>query len=335
MRKSTKKWLGTAVGILIAISVGIFASQRFKQSGLPEGFTVGNGRIEATEIDVATKLSGRIKEVLVDEGAIVEAEQVVARMDTQTLEAQLRQAQAQRKQTHNAKASLAAIVAQRQSELRFAEKELKRSKALIEDEVITQQRLDSDETKRAIAEAALQAAKAKAVEADSAIEAAGAAIDRIKADLDDSVLKAPRGGRVQYRLAEPGEVLPAGGKILTLLDLTDVYMTVFLPETVVGKVALGAEARLVFDAAPHLVIPAVVSYVASRAQFTPKTVETSTERQKLVFRLKVQIDPVLLQQYQPLVKTGVPGVAYIRLNADAPWPERFEVKLPQQVGLAY
>jgi HlyD family secretion protein len=103
--------------------------------------------------------------------------------------------------------------------------------------------------------------------------------------------------------------LAAGGKILTLLDLADVYMTVFLPETIVGKVALGAEARLVFDAAPHLVIPATVSYVAARAQFTPKTVETSTERQKLVFRIKVQIDPVLLQQYQALVKTGVPGVA--------------------------
>src|SRR5262249_13340905 len=160
---------------------------------------------------------------LVNEGDIVQAGQVVARMDTQALEAQLRQAQAQLKQAHNAKASLAALVAQRQSELTFAEKELKRSKALIEDEVITQQRLDSDETKRATAKAALQAAKAKVVEADSAIEAAGAAIERIKADLDDSILKAARGGRVQYRLAEPGEVLPAGGKILTLLDLTEVY----------------------------------------------------------------------------------------------------------------
>jgi HlyD family secretion protein len=332
MRKSTKRWLVTAVVILVAVGVGVPAVRRFKQSDLPEGFTVGNGRVEATEIDVATKLSGRVKEVLVDEGDIVAAGQIVARMDTQTVEAQLRQAQAQFKQAQDAKASLAAVVVQRQSELRFAEKELQRSRALIEDQVITQQRLDSDETKSVTAKAALQAAKAKVVESDSAIDAAGAAIERIKADLDDSILKAPRGGRVQYRLAEPGEVLAAGGKILTLLDLADVYMTVFLPETVVGKVALGAEARLVFDAAPHLVIPATVSYVAARAQFTPKTVETSTERQKLVFRTKVQIDPVLLQRYQALVKTGVPGVAYIRLSTGASWPQRLEVKLPQPIG---
>src|SRR5262249_611108 len=156
MKKSKRKWVVTVVVTLIAIGAGVFAAQRFKQLGLPDGFTVGNGRLEATEIDVATKLSGRIKEVLVNEGDIVQAGQVVARMDSQALEAQLRQAQAQLKQAHNAKASLAALVAQRQSELTFAEKELKRSKALIEDEVITQQRLDSDETKRATAKAALQ-----------------------------------------------------------------------------------------------------------------------------------------------------------------------------------
>ncbi len=101
---------------------------------------------------------------------------------------------------------------------------------------------------------------------------------------------------MQYRIAQPGEVLASGGKVLNLVDLSDVYMTFFLPETVVGRVALGSEVHIVLDAAPQYVIPARVSYVASTAQFTPKTVETASERQKLMFRVKARIDPALLQK---------------------------------------
>jgi len=116
------------------------------------------------------------------------------------------------------------------------------------------------------------------------MEAALATTERLKAD--------PRGQHPQGTarwawsstgVAQPGEVLPAGGKILTILDLSDVYMTFFLPETLAGRVAIGAETRVVLDAAPQYVFPAKVSFVASVAQFTPKTVETATERQKLVF----------------------------------------------------
>src|SRR3546814_3115012 len=81
-------------------------------------------------------------------------------------------------------------------------------------------------------------------------------IQRIQADIDDSVLKSPRDGRVQYRVAQPGEVLSPGGVVLNMVDLTDVYMTFFLPTEQAGRVALGAEARLVLDAAPQYVIPA-------------------------------------------------------------------------------
>jgi HlyD family secretion protein len=143
---------------------------------------------------------------------------------------------------------------------------------------------------------------------------------RLKADIDDCVLKAPLSGRVLYRLAEPGEVLAAGGKILTILDLTDVYMTIFLPTQEAGRIALRADARILLDAIPDIAIPATVSYVAAKAQFTPKEVETRTEREKLMFRVKLKIDPELLKRHEPLVKTGLPGVAYVRLDADADWP---------------
>lgn len=91
---------------------------------------------------------------------------------------------------------------------------------------------------------------------------------------------------------------------------------------------IGSEVRVVLDAAPQYVIPAKISFVADVAQFTPKTVETAEERQKLMFRLKAKIAPELLQQYIRSVKTGLPGVAYVRLDESAPWPDRLQIKLP-------
>ncbi len=322
------RWLKGGAILVVVIAGGVFVWLRFQQPTLPDVFASGNGRIEATEIDVATKWAGRVKDVLANEGDLVKAGQVVVRMDTETLEAQLRQAEAQVKQARDARASVAALVSQRESELAFAEKDLDRALELTTKGFIPKREADFKRTKQETATAALAAAKAQGLEAESAIAAAVAAADRLKIDIEDGVLKAPRSGRVQYRLTEPGEVLPAGGKVLTLLDLTDVYLTLFLPETVAGRVALGAEARIVLDAAPNMVIPARVSFVAAKSQFTPKAVETRTEREKLMFRVKVQIDPELLRKNVPRVKTGLPGVAYVRLDPNAPWPAALQVKLP-------
>ncbi len=329
MNPTYRKLLLWALVALLAGGGAMLAWRHFRSPELPPGFAMGNGRIEATEIDIATKLPGRITEVLAKEGDTVQAGQIVARMDTQTLAAELRQAEAQVRQAHDAKATAAAVVAQRVGELTFAENELRRSQQLAAKGFISAEKVDSDRTKVLTAKAVLVATRSQLTEAQSAIEAAVATAERVKADIEDSALKAPRGGRVQYRLAEPGEVMPAGGKLLSLLDLTDVYMTLFLPETLAGRVAIGAQARIVLDAAAQYVIPATVSYVAPEAQFTPKTVETATERQKLALRVKAQIDPELLRKYEPQVKTGLPGVAYVRLDAGADWPVTLQVKLPQ------
>ena len=130
-------------------------------------------------------------------------------------------------------------------------------------------------------------------------------------------------------IAEPGEVLAAGGRVVNLVDLADVYMTFFLPEREAGRVAMGADVRLILDAVPQYVIPAKVSYVASVAQFTPKTVETESEREKMMFRVKARIDPALLREHMEQVKTGLPGIAWLKLDADVPWPDELAVNVPQ------
>ena len=152
-------------------------------------------------------------------------------------------------------------------------------------------------------------------------------MERIQADIDDSQLKAPRDGRVQFRVAQPGEVVAGGGRVLNMIDLTDVSMTFFLPTEHAGRLAMGSEVRIVLDAAPQLVIPATVSFIASNAQFTPKTVETASERQKLMFRVRARIAPELLRGHLEQVKTGLPGEAWIRLDTSREWPQHLTPKV--------
>lgn len=293
-----------------------------------EGFAIGNGRLEATEVDIATKFSGRVEEILFDEGDRVEAGQIVARMDTASLEAQLAEAQASVMSVEKQRINAVATLAQRKSECELAKKNFARSKKLFEKGIISSQQLDQQTAELEVAESRCDAAKADVSNADAIIKAAIAETDRIKSDIEDSVLRSPISGRVQYRLAEPGEVLASGGKVLSIIDLSDVYMTVFLSEKDTGRLSIGAQARIIFDAAPDIAVPAEVFYVSSKAQFTPKEVETLDERQKLVFRVKVGINRDILSEYEPYVKIGVPGVAYIRLDADVPWPD-FLSNLPE------
>ena len=322
------KKLLLSVIILALIILGAAAWWFYLRRPPLEGFAEGNGRIEATEVDIATKFQGRIDEILFDEGDLVKAGQVVARMDTESLEAQLRQAEAKLQQAMKEKAYAEAIVKQRESECNLAKRNLMRAEKLYVDGNISLEEYDQARTKEETASASYAAAETQVAGAESSIEAARAETERIKSDIEDSILKTPITGRVQYRLAEPGEVIPSGGKILTIIDLTDVYMTIFLPERDAGRVAIGAEARIVADTATDLAVPAWVSFVSAKAQFTPKEVETTSERQKLVFRVKVQIDPRVLTKYQAWVKPGIPGVAYVRLDPEAKWPENLN-KFPE------
>ena len=317
--------------IVLAVLLGVVAVSAWRylqQPGLPVDIASGNGRLEATQVDITTKLPGRLAEVNAREGENVEAGQVLARMDVRELEAELRQAQAQVIQAQKQRVAATAVIAQRESEVTLAEKNLARSRELYENETIPIVQLQGSETALQTAEAALSAAEAAFALAEAAIEAARARVELVRTRIDDAALKTPISGRVLYRLAEPGEVLPAGGKVFTVLDLVDASMTIFLPTMQAGRLRVGDEARIVLDAISEYTIPATVSFVSPEAQFTPKEVETRSEREKLMFRVKVRIDPVLLAKHGAIMKTGVPGVVYVRLGADVAWPETLQVRLP-------
>jgi HlyD family secretion protein len=352
--KNSILWVVMGV-VVVAIPVVVWVTMRPAGPGI--GFVSGNGRIEATEIDIATRLAGRVHDILVNEGDFVKAGQSLVQMQIDVLDAQRDEAEAQSQQAVTAVASAEAQVAARQSDTRAAEaivgqrtseldaarRRFARSESLTKSGALSLQEFDDDRARLrgseaavtganaqvSAAQAAIHASEAQLVGARSGVTASKATVARIEADIADSLLKSPRDGRVQYRIAQPGEVLAAGGKVLNLVDLGDVYLTFFLPEGAVGRVALGGEVRVILDAAPQYVIPAKASYVASVAQFTPKTVETASERQKLMFRVKAQISWELLQKHLKVVKTGLPGVAWIKLDASAQWPANLEIKLPE------
>ena len=352
---SMKRWIICA-GILLCLGGAALAWHFYAKPPATVDFASGNGRIEATEVLISTKLAGRLDAVLAKEGDDVAQGQVLAQMDVTVLEANLREAKAAIGQATSRKAVAVAAVNQRQSDIAAAEalaaqrlsqlhlaaKEEKRTRQLYKGDFITGEKMDVDKTATETnnaqvlaakaqlegAQAALEAAKAGVLEGQAAIEAAMAQAARHQADIEDSTLTAPISGRVLYRLAEPGEVLGVGGHVLTLLDLSDVYLTLFLPTSQAGRIALGAQARIVLDVRPDISIPAQVTFVSPQAQFTPKAVETHSEREKLMFRIKVTIPPELLLAHARQVKTGLPGVATVRLAPEAPWP----AGLPPLVG---
>lgn len=357
MKGGNRHWVIRGV-IMVALMVAAITVWRLiKPSELPDGIIASNGRIEAIEIDVSAKSPGRIRDITADEGDFVKAGQIIAHMDTDTLIAQRQEAEAQLAQAQNAvqiassqvtqrlseRAAALAVTRQRDAELDAARKRFVRSETLAKEGATAVQERDDDRARVEGAQAALEASNAQLAAVDSAIatarsqvvsarssvDAVQATIRRLNVDIRDGELRSPRDGRVQYRVAQPGEVIGGGGRVLNLVDLTDVYMTFFLPEAYAGRVGIGSEVRIVLDAAPEYVIPAKVSFVADVAQFTPKTVETASEREKLMFRVKARIDPALLRQHPRQVKMGLPGMAYVRIEPDVEWPAKLAINTPK------
>ena len=282
-------------------------------------FYSGNGRLEASEIYIASKLSGRIEKIFVEEGALVHKGDKLVQMQTNTLEAEKAAALAKIKTREGELAQAKAELKHKQSSYDGARKEYERQKTLVATRAVSERVFEEAETRYKNTMAELESAKAGVLVAEGKIAEEKASLLRIQADLDDSLLLATYDGRIQYLLAHEGEVLSAGGRALNLVNMTDVYMTFFLPTNIAGKVKMGADVRLIFDAAPDRAIPAKVTFIDPVAQFTPKSVETQVEREKMMFRIKAGLDAKQLANHIHQVKTGLPGVAWIKLDDNADW----------------
>jgi HlyD family secretion protein len=342
----------TSITIRVAVLAGIVAgsyctSDTQGSQGQGDSFVRGNGRIEATEMDVATRQRGRVQHVFAREGEFVVAGQRLALMQVDTVQAERDEVVARRRQALQTAASAEAEVAvrerecqaadaavqQRKSELEAVHRRLARTEMLTSQGALSQRDVDDERATTRHAEAAVSASEAHldaacaavaaarmhVTSARSAVAAVDAALRRSDTTLLDCEVRAPRDGLVQDWLAEPGEALEAGGAVLRMLDLGHVFMTFLLPEALAGRLALGSEARIVLDGVPQFVIPAKVSSLVSMTSVPPGTPATAQERQTLMFRVKAQIDRELLRQYLQ-VTTGRSGVVWVKVDPHAGWP---------------
>jgi len=322
---------------------------RVKDVLVNEGDLVRPGQV-LVQLDTATI----DEELAKDEAAVAAAKEqfAAAKSDIAEANADIATANAD---TAGAKADVAsanATVEQRQSEVQLAQTEADRQRRMLAENatskalfdvrqtsldtakatlkdvqaraVAAQARVGAAQAKESAAEARMRAAQAKADASQQQIGAAQAQVGVTKSRIKDATLVSPVTGRVLYRLVEPGEVLGAGGKALTIVDLSDVYMEIYLPSDQAARLKTGAPARITVDYEPNASAAAYVSFVSPEAQFTPKQVETKSEREKLMFRVKLQIPPELVTHYIERIKTGVRGVGYVKVRPDAKWPNWLE-----------
>ena len=317
--KKSLKLIVIAVAV-VGIALLGFQYMKAKESALPKGIASGNGRLEAKLVDAVAKDALRVKDILVDEGDLVKPGQILTVLDTATFESQLNQAKLQVASAQERVASANFAVVRQQSLADNAKLEFDRTKKLVEQNALSQREFDARTTSLATNTAGLAEAEAQLRTAKQEVEVAQANVTTIQTHIDDATLKSPVTGRVLYRLTEPGEMLAAGGKALTLVNLEDVYMEIYLPSEQAASLRVGAEARLTVDYAPGRAAAAYVSFVSPEAQFTPKQVETKSERDKLMFRVKIQVPQELVSGYIERVKTGVRGVGYVKITDSAVWP---------------
>lgn len=318
-RHPSWRWIALAVVAGGALCGGIYW-EYFRPAPWPVGIVFSNGRLEAEEIDIDAKFPERVAQLLVDEGDLVTPGQVVALMDTRDVRASLDKAEAQVAEAQQALDEAKADAVLQKTQLTLAQQEFDRTNVLVQRGFATYELLDQRQQALSGAVASLEAANNRVGEAARTLDAAKSDVELYKVNIADDTLVSSTIGRIQYRISNVGEVLPAGGKVFTMLDLSDVYMDIYLPTAEAGRARVGDEARILLDAYPKLAIPAHVSFIATQAQFTPKAVETKDERDKLMFRVKVRIDQSFLKSHIAHARTGLPGIAYVQVDTKTEWP---------------
>ena len=322
-----KKWLLFWVIIALLAGVAVWVNMR-NRADLPDGFVGGNGRMELKRLDVATLYAGRVKSIKVDEGDVVKKDQVLAELSSDQTSSRLAAAIADKQRAEETVARAEAEIAAQKQVHKVAQMDLDNANRLKSDELVS-----FPEVKRRLAErdsaiARVKAAQAARSEALAAVKQAQAQIDATSSANNDMVIKAPKDGRVEYRIAEAGNVLGEGSKVITILDPSDVTLSIFLPTDTIGKLRLGDEARIILDGM-DAVWPATVNFIDANAQFTPKYVETSNQRQKLMYKVKLRISADLALRYSGLLKGGMTGNGYIRIDNNKQWPKQWQVVLPK------
>jgi HlyD family secretion protein len=296
------------------------------------GVISASGTIEAVDVNVASKVSGQLQSLLVDEGTKVKPGDTLAVVDHASLDIQLRQAEAgvdlaraqlvllrngaRREDIQQAEEALK----QAQASLKVAADDARRMGELARTGSVTPKQKEDADARLTVAQAQESAAREALAKirrlarpeeiqaAEARLAQAVAAADLLRKTIADCTITAPAGGVVTHKAVEAGELVAPGSTVVTLSELDSVYVMIYVTEKEMGRVRLGDSAEVKIDAFPNRVFSGKVTYISPEAEFTPKNVQTKEDRVKLVFGVKVEIE-----NKDGLLKPGLPADAAIRV----------------------
>jgi HlyD family secretion protein len=275
MKKKNKLILIIA---LFAIAIGLITTYIWHREGRLNKKIKVSGNIEGDEVRVSFRVQGQISELLTDEGKVVKAKDTVARLNTDELT----------KIRDNAQAALKAA----EYESALDKIDYERAENLFKAGALPEQKRDAAKTK-------FDANRAN-------VEALKASLELANTRLGFADLVSPIDGFVIVKSALAGEVVQIGAPVFTLIDLHNLWVTAYINETDLGRVKLNQEAKVTTDTYPGKIYKGRVSFISSEAEFTPKQIQTTEERVKLVYRIKIRVDNSSLE-----LKPGMPADAYI------------------------
>ena len=334
------KSMSAVFGVVAAVVFGAC------QESAPATGTRVSGQVDATEVQVAPEVGGRIVEMAIAEGDRVKQGDVVAQLDTRDVDLALQRAKAERlqadaqlrllqagargediRQAEAQAAAAAAEISAAEADLAAAETDLQRFERLLQVDSGSQKQRDDAATRRNVSRDRVAAARARAAAAREAvarlragsrreeIEAARARVAGVDAQIatleksrSDATVTAPLGGIVTERLLDPGEMVAPRAPIAVLADLDHAWAEVFVDEPMIPRIRIG-QAATIFTDAGGAGLPGKVSYIASKAEFTPRNVQTAEDRSKLVYRVKIAVD-----NRNGVLKQGMPVEAEIPLQ---------------------
>ncbi|MBB3892934.1 HlyD family secretion protein [Phenylobacterium haematophilum] len=306
-----------ALGLALLVGGSAIAYWRLKPAPAPEQVIYGSGRIEADEVRVGLEVGGRLVENNAVEGATLRAGARVARVEPADVALQAERAASQLAAAAETEAQVVSQIRLAQHHAMTARTDLDRFETLARDGYAPAQRLDVVRNTYQAAADEVAVLKARRAEAAAQAQAAGKALELSRSQLAKTSVGAPITGAVLQRLAEPGEVVAAGQPVAVLADLTRVKLRIFLGERDLGKVRLGAPARIRVDAFPGRDFTARVARVDAQAQFTPRDIHMQDERSRTVYGVTLDAP-----NPQGVLKPGMPADAWILWDARAAWPAR-------------
>jgi len=311
-----------AGAVLLALAAGgYWAWHHFmRRAELPEWVLRSNGLIEMTRTDIAVKYPGRLASLTVREGDVVQAGQILAEQDESDVLAQLDAARASRERALGGLARAQGEQAAHRSQAELAQLNWSETAGLHARDMVSDVELKQRNLALAGETGGLEAASGAIGEARGAIAQADAQIRLVSAIRADLHIRSPGPGRVEYRIAEPGTMMAPGGKLLSIINPEDVYLTIFVPSAVVSRIRIGDEARILPQGFTRA-LSARVGFVSPEAQFTPKYVETANERDNLSYRVKLQIPVEVARRFAGVLKAGMTADGFVRTDPGKPWPD--------------